>query len=304
MVDVTEASGIEFVHESGKYGDKLLPETMGSGVAVLDYNNDGHLDLLFVNACRWEWDPDNQQPSPCGLYEGDGNFHFTKVSQAGLEESFYGMGVAVGDYDNDGDSDLFVSAVGKNRLLRNDDARFVDVTDQAGVGGADNAWGTSCGFFDFDNDGLLDLFVCNYVDWSKDNDLTQNFTLDGETRAYGPPRAFAGSFSYLYRNQGNGQFEDVSESAGIQVRNETTSVPLVASKSLPTVAVPDAAENSTDTSTALVADSVTANTALVVVEAAPSTTVTSPIHRSGLTVVKLLTVGDHPGPKLLVTKQR
>lgn len=227
MVDVTEASGIAFVHESGKDGDKLLPETMGSGVAVLDYNNDGHLDLLFVNSCRWKWDEDNQRPSPCGLYQGDGNFHFTNVSpQAGLEESFYGMGVAVGDYDNDGDSDLFLSAVGKNRLLRNDDATFVDVTDQAGVGGDENTWGTSCGFLDFDNDGLLDLFVCNYVDWSKDNDLTQNFTLDGETRAYGPPKAFAGSFSYLYRNLGQGKFEDVSQSAGIQIRNDTTDVPL------------------------------------------------------------------------------
>ena len=227
LVNVTKASGIDFTHETGRAGDKLLPETMGSGTAVLDYNNDGHLDLLLVNSSRWPWDSENKQASPCKLYQGDGKFNFVDVStEAGLDLTLYGMGVAVGDYDNDGDSDVFLSAVGKNRLLRNDDGKFIDVTDAAGVGGDDEAWGTSCGFLDYDNDGLLDLFVCNYVAWSKDADLSQDFTLDGESRAYGPPRAFSGHFSYLYHNEGDQTFSDVSGTAGIQVRTDETEVPL------------------------------------------------------------------------------
>ncbi|MFK8112688.1 MAG: CRTAC1 family protein [Rubripirellula sp.] len=228
MAEVAEESGIDFVHESGRDGDRLLPETMGSGVAVLDFNGDDHLDLLFVNSSRWPWDPKAaDRKTPCKLFAGDGKFNFADVSkEAGLDFTMYGMGSAVGDFDNDGDSDVFISAVGTNKLLRNDGGKFVDITESAGVGGADDVWGTSCGFFDYDNDGLLDLFVCNYVSWSKEKDLSQNFTLDGESRAYGPPRAFSGSYSYLYHNDGEGKFTDVSESAGVQVRNDDTDVPL------------------------------------------------------------------------------
>src|SRR6056297_1169509 len=227
MTKVTAQSGVDFVHESGRAGEKLLPETMGSGVAVLDYNGDGNLDLFLVNSSRWSWDSSNQSPTPGRLYRGDGEFGFTDVtSEAGLDVTLYGMGVAVGDYDNDNDPDLFLSAVGGDRLFRNDGGQFSDVTTSAGVAGDDDAWGTSCGFFDYDNDGLLDLFVCNYVTWSREADLSQNFTLDGESRAYGPPRAFSGSYSYLYHNEGNGQFEEVSETAGIQMRNDDTNVPL------------------------------------------------------------------------------
>jgi hypothetical protein len=224
--DWTSRSGIDFQHETGRYGDKLLPETMGSGVAVFDYNNDGNQDLLFVNSSRWPWDK-KQRETPCKLYAGDGKFGFKDVSaEAGFDFTSYCMGVAVGDYDNDGDADVFLSAVGQNRLLRNDEGKFTDVTATASVAGEKEAWGTSCGFVDYDADGLLDLFVCNYVDWSKEADLSQNFTLDGETRAYGPPKAFSGSFSYLYHNEGGGKFSDVSKAAGIQVRNEDTNVPL------------------------------------------------------------------------------
>lgn len=226
LTPVTLDSGVDFAHETGRYGDKLLPETMGSGVAVLDYNGDGHLDLFFVNSCHWPWS-DEAKPTPCRLYRGNGQFQFEDVTtEAGVDITLYGMGTAVGDFDNDGDTDVFISAVGRNRLLRNDAGKFVDVTDEAGVGGSDTDWGTSCGFFDYDNDGLLDLFACNYVTWSKDVDLSQNFTLDGESRAYGPPRAFSGSFSYLYRNAGEGKFVDVSADAGIQIRNDDTDVPL------------------------------------------------------------------------------
>ena len=227
LVNVTEESGIDFVHESGREGEKLLPETMGSGVAVLDYDTDGHLDLLFVNSAPWPWSEMGKEPTSCRLYQGDGKLGFRDVSaEAGLNVSLYGMGVAVGDFDNDGDSDVFLSAVGNNRLLSNEGGKFTDVTANAGVAGSAEAWSTSCGFFDYDNDGLLDLFVCNYVTWNRDVDFSQNFTLDGQTRAYGPPRAFAGSFSYLYHNEGDGKFADVSETAGMQVRNDDTDGPL------------------------------------------------------------------------------
>ena len=226
LLDVTMQSGIDFIHHTGKRGEKLLPETMGSGLAVFDFNSDGDLDVLFVNSNDWPWSDDPEQ-STCRLYQGNGNFEFTDVTQqAGLDISLYGMGVAVGDVDNDGDVDVFLTAVGANRLLRNDNGKFVDITDAAAVAGDDQAWGTSACFFDYDNDGLLDLFVCNYVQWSKENDITQNFTLDGENRAYGPPKAFSGSFSYLYHNEGNGVFRDVSQEAGIQVQSENTDVPL------------------------------------------------------------------------------
>lgn len=226
LTDVTAQSGVSFVHHAGKEGDKLLPETMGGGVAVFDYNNDGNQDLLLVNSSDWPW-AKTPVPSTCRLYRGNGDFTFTDVTdESGLDIQLYGMGVAVGDYDNDGDRDVFLSAVGKNRLLRNDDGMFVDATEDAAVAGQDNAWSTSTAFFDYDNDGLLDLFVGNYVDWSKEKDASQKFTLDGQTRAYGPPKAFSGSFSYLYHNEGNGTFKDVSESAGIQIRNADTNVPL------------------------------------------------------------------------------
>lgn len=224
MVDVTAASGVDFEHYAGKQGEKLLPETMGSGVAVFDSDGDGNQDLLFVNSTDWPW-ADNASEHPCRLYRGDGDFHFTDVTdEAGFDSEIYGMGVAVGDYDNDGDRDVFLTAVGTNRMLRNDGGRFTDVTESSGVGGSDKAWSTSAGFLDYDNDGRLDLFVCNYVTWNRDLDLSQTFSIDGENRAYGPPDAFSGAFSYLYHNEGEGQFKDVSEQAGIQLRSEDTDV--------------------------------------------------------------------------------
>ncbi|WP_372896362.1 CRTAC1 family protein [Stieleria sp.] len=226
LVDVTQASGVDFKHYAGKQGEKLLPETMGSGVAVFDYDQDGNQDLLFINSTDWPW-TENASASPCRLYQGDGTFKFVDVSeQTGLDLSLYGMGAAVGDYDNDGDRDVFITAVGSNRLLRNDGGKFVDVTDQAGVSGAEDAWSTSAGFFDYDNDGRLDLFVCNYVTWSRDLDLSQTFSIDGENRSYGPPDAFSGAHSYLYHNEGDGVFKDVSQSAGIQMRSPETDVVL------------------------------------------------------------------------------
>ncbi len=229
LVNYTKDAGISFVHFNGAAGDKLLPETMGSGVAWIDYDNDNDQDLFFINSKPWPWSPPSSPPQDpkCVLYQNDGTGKFRDVSaETGMDLSIYGMGVAVGDFDNDGWCDLFISAVGVNRLLQNQQGKFVDVTETSGVAGAMDSWSTSCGFVDYDNDGRLDLMVCNYVDWSKEKDLSQSFSIDGEHRAYGPPRAFGGTFPYLYHNEGNGKFSDVTEAAGLQVRNRTTKVPL------------------------------------------------------------------------------
>ncbi len=230
--DITHDVGIDFVHVNGAVGDKLLPETMGGGVAFLDYDNDGDADLLFVNSCHWPDTPPTGEPDPimC-LYSNDGTGRFENATaSSGLDVTMYGMGAAVGDFDNDGWVDVFLSALGPNRLFHNDHGKFVDVTDDAGVAGDDAQWSTTSAFFDYDNDGLLDLFVCNYLAWSKEYDQSQGFSLLGGGRAYGRPQNFAGTFPYLYHNEGNGKFTDVSMQAGVQVTNPPRNVP--AGKSL------------------------------------------------------------------------
>ena len=232
FTDITADAGITFVHQSGSYGEKLLPETMGGGCAFFDYDGDGDPDLLFINSNYWpDRAPEGAPPPTMALYRNDGHGKFTDVTaEAGLAATFYGMGCAVGDYDNDGWVDLYISAVGSNHLYHNDHGKFRDVTDEAGVAGAASDWSTGCGFVDYDNDGDLDLFVCNYVKWSKEIDLAQDFRLVGVGRAYGPPVAFEGSYPLLFRNDGHGKFTDVSATAGIQVNNPNTGVP--AGKSL------------------------------------------------------------------------
>ena len=229
FTDITEEAGIRFVHENGAAGEKLLPETMGGGCAFFDFDDDGDQDLLFVNSKRWPWDKrEETEPAIMALYRNDGSGKFEDVTAgSGLDVSLYGMGAAVGDYDGDGQVDVFISAVGPNRLFRNQGGgKFEDVTAAAGVAGEPNAWGTSCGFFDYDNDGDLDLFVCNYIKWSREYDVAQNFQLTGGARAYGRPQNFEGAFPYLYRNDGEGKFTDVSAEAGVQVKNPDTGVPL------------------------------------------------------------------------------
>jgi hypothetical protein len=227
FTDITSSAGITFTHTSGATGDKLLPETMGGGVAFLDYNNDGHQDLLLVNSTHWPDAPAASSPPTHALYRNNGDGTFTNVTAgSGLDVSFYGMGAAVGDYDNDGHIDVFITAVGSNRLFRNVGGRFVDVTASAGVAGDPAAWSTSAAFIDFDHDGRLDLFVCNYVKWSRDIDFAVNYQLTGIGRAYGPPTNFVGAQSYLYRNNGNGTFTDISAAAGIHVVNPATGVPV------------------------------------------------------------------------------
>jgi hypothetical protein len=231
FVDMTREAEINFTHSNGAYGDKLLPETMGGGVAFLDYDNDGDQDLLLVNASLWPH-RNHAEPLPTmALYQNDGQGQFQDVTvQAQLDVSFYGMGVAVADYDGDGWTDVFFTVVGQNRLFRNHHGVFAEVTDRAGVAGGDEEWSTSAGFFDYDNDGDLDLFVTNYVRWSKEIDVALDYRLTGVGRAYGPPHNYEGTFPYLYRNNGDGTFTDVSTASGIQMRNSATGAP--AAKSL------------------------------------------------------------------------
>ena len=231
LTDISDQCGIGFTHFNGMDGEKLLPETMGGGIAIFDFDNDGDQDVLFVNSNQWIWSKTVVDPKPTlKLFANDGKAQFTDVTeQAGLAVSLYGMGPTVGDFDNDGWLDLFVTAVGKNMLFKNEQGKFVDVTATAGVAGTEAHWSTGATFFDYDNDGLLDLFVCNYVQWSRDTDLSQEFSLVGIGRAYGPPAFFKGTYPYLYHNDGNGKFTDVTEKAGMQVKNPATGVPMAKS---------------------------------------------------------------------------
>ncbi|MBM43651.1 MAG: RNA-binding protein [Phycisphaerae bacterium] len=229
FTDITLESGIEFVHESAAEGEKLLPETMGSGVAFFDSDRDGDQDLLLINAIPWEGS--DRVQAPMALLINDGTGHFTDVTAgSGLEEPMYGTGVAIGDVDADGLLDLYVTALGSNRLYRNlGENRFKDLTDSSGVASGPTDWSSSPAMFDYDGDGDLDLFVPNYVKWTRDLDISNNYTLNGTDRAYGPPKLYAGTQPELYRNDGTGRFEDVSEEAGIQVFNPYDGYPVAKS---------------------------------------------------------------------------
>ena len=212
LVDVTAAAGLSFHHNSGAYGGKLLPETMGSGCAFIDYDADGWQDILLVNGM--DWPGHKRQRSTLKLYRNNRNGTFTDVTrEAGLDVEMYGMGVAVGDFNNDGFPDLLVTCVGQNRLFRNTGKRsFVDITRTSGLDGR-MAFSTSALWFDFDRDGLLDLFVCNYVRWSPEHDVF--CSLDGKRKSYCTPEAYRGETCWLFRNRGNGTFEDVTAKSGI-----------------------------------------------------------------------------------------
>ncbi len=225
FTDVTESAGIHFVHQNGAYGERLLPETMGGGVAFLDYDGDGDQDLLLINSDRWPWRPAPPSRPISRLYRNLGGGKFEDVSStAGFDLTLYGMGAAVGDYDGDGHLDAYVTALGRNRMMRNVGGSFIDVTDAAGVAGEADAWSTGAAFFDYDRDGDLDLFVCNYVRWSPEIDREVDYRLTGVGRAYGPPTDFAGVDNYLFRNDGD-RFTDVSAESDIQVPNPATGLP-------------------------------------------------------------------------------
>jgi enediyne biosynthesis protein E4 len=228
FTDVTRASRVNFVHRNGAYGEKLLPETMGGGVAVIDVRGNGRADLIFVDSGSWK------QPGPIlHLYLNDGRGNFRDATAgSGLESvRLYGMGVAVGDYDNDGFDDIAVTGVGGVRLLRNlgGSGKFEDVTKRAGISASPEDWYTCAAFVDTDNDGRLDLFLCRYVRWSREIDRAIDFRMTGLGRAYGQPTSFEGTFPRLLRNQGKGKFTDVSEAAGMHVLNPATGKPVAKS---------------------------------------------------------------------------
>jgi len=212
FTDATAQAGIHFKHNSGAFGKKYLPETLGSGCAFLDYDNDGWQDILLVNSMNW---PGRAGPkSYPALYHNNQNGTFTDVTkEAGLAVEMYGLGCAVADYDNDGFDDVYITCLGPNHLFRNlGSGKFQDVTAKAGVG--DPGFSTSAIWFDYDKDGKLDLFVCNYVEWSIDKDLY--CTLDGKNKSYCTPESYKGQSSTLYHNKGDGRFENSTERAGLQ----------------------------------------------------------------------------------------
>jgi enediyne biosynthesis protein E4 len=209
LVDVTKSSGLAWRHEPCRSGRKYLPETYGGGGGFLDYDRDGDLDVLLINGAPL---PGYKGPIPRhGLFRNDGGKFSAVKDLAGIRSPEYGMGAAVADFDNDGWSDVYLTSVGRNRLFRNEAGRFVDVTDRAGVG--DPRWSVAAAWLDYDRDGRLDLFVANYVEWSPGGDLPCGG--DGR-KQYCPPYQYRGAPPTLYRNRGNGTFEDVSAAAGVR----------------------------------------------------------------------------------------
>jgi hypothetical protein len=233
FVDVTKEAGVTFTHFNSAEGEKYLPETMGSGVAILDFDGDGDADLFFVNSAPWPGQTSEHAGAPPiqALYRNEGNWKFTDVTKgSGLDVVLGGQGVTVGDHDNDGDPDLYVTAVGGGHLFRNDGGgKFTDVTEQTHTRAGDD-WLTSAAFFDLENDGDLDLFVCRYVMWSPEIDkgVTTQLTGDIAKVAYDPPTAFKGTLNVLLRNDG-GSFVDVSKEAGIEVRTPDLKEPMAKS---------------------------------------------------------------------------
>ncbi len=212
LTDVTAAAGIRFRHNTGAFGQKYLPETLGGGCAFLDYDADGWQDILLVNGA--DWPGHRRERSTLALYHNNRDGTFTDVTRrCGLDVDIYGMGVAVADYDNDGFPDIFVSCVGQSHLFRNNGrGGFVDVTGRSGLGKR-TGFSSSALWFDYDRDGLLDLFVCNYVKWTPQLDV--HCSMDGKTQSYCTPEAYRGSTCWLFRNRGDGTFEDVTARAGL-----------------------------------------------------------------------------------------
>src|SRR5437899_895168 len=210
--DITAQAGIQFLHNNAAFGKKYLPETMGPGVAFIDYDNDGWPDIFLINGTNWPGQPSKH--STPKLYRNNHDGTFTNVThKAGLDIELFGMGVAVGDYDNDGFDDLLVTALGQSHLFHNNgNGTFTDVTQKAGLLGP-KEFSTSAAWVDYDKDGKLDLVVANYVQWSIETDLY--CTLDGKSKSYCTPESYKGTSVRLWHNRGDGIFEDVTKKTGL-----------------------------------------------------------------------------------------
>ncbi|HKD37520.1 MAG TPA: VCBS repeat-containing protein, partial [Pirellulales bacterium] len=210
FTDVTAQAGIHFTHNSGRAGKKYLPETLGAGCAFFDADGDGWPDILLINSK--DWTPRGRK-STAALYRNNHNGTFTDITAgSGLDIEVYGMGVAIGDYDNDGRDDVYVTALDGDHLFHNEgNGKFRDVTKSSGIHNV--SFGTSAAWLDYDRDGKLDLFVANYVQWTPKLDLW--CSLDGATKSYCTPESYKGASSRLFHNLGNGRFEDVSEKSGV-----------------------------------------------------------------------------------------
>jgi len=210
FTDVTAQAGIHFTHNAGRTGKKYLPEAMGSGAAFFDADGDGWPDILLING--EDFTPRGRRTT-AALYRNNRNGTFTDVTAgSGLDIEIYGMGVAIGDYDNDGRDDVYITALDGDHLFHNEgNFKFRDVTKAAGIQNAN--FGASAAWVDYDRDGKLDLFVANYVQWTEKGDL--RCSLDGSTKSYCTPESYKGTRSRLYHNLGGGRFEDVAERAGV-----------------------------------------------------------------------------------------
>ncbi|MBT5738180.1 MAG: CRTAC1 family protein [Planctomycetes bacterium] len=225
FTDITMEAGIDFIHDSGARGEKLLPETMGSGAAFCDIDQDGDADLILASGRPWPWTGEEPAASTIRLWLNDGTGSFEEATeQWQLDTDCYATGIAVGDIDGDRDLDLFIAAVGSNRLLINDGSTFRRSGVGSAIEGAEDSWSSSAGFFDADNDDDLDLFICEYVQWSRKKDIEVDYRLTGVGRAYGPPTNFAGTHCRLLINDGDGNFTDVSGDAGLTVEDSGMAV--------------------------------------------------------------------------------
>jgi len=211
--DITASAGIHFTHNNGAFGKKWLPETMGPGCAFIDYDNDGWPDILLVNGTDWAGHAKGGATTP-KLYHNNHDGTFTDVTRkAGLGVSLFGLGAAIGDFDNDGLDDIFITAVGQSHLFHNNgNGTFTDVTKAAGLWGP-NEFSTSAAWVDYDRDGKLDLVIANYVQWSEQGDL--HCTLDGAHKSYCTPESYKGTSVRLWHNLGGGKFEDATQKAGL-----------------------------------------------------------------------------------------
>ena len=248
FTDITQRAGINFHHNNGAFGLKLFPESMGSGAAFFDYDGDGWPDLLLVNGRDWTSQEVKaylqgsgrqhqkqyrfaapKQPArrvtTCAIYRNNQDGTFTDVTRgSGLDIEMFGMGAAIGDYDNDGRDDIYLTAYGGNHLFHNQSsgqqARFIEVTQTAGVG--DGGLSTSAAWVDYDKDGNIDLFVGHYTDWTPQSDLYYSVFQDNRSKSYSGPVPYRGSPNRLYRNQGKGRFFDASARSGILVHNASS----------------------------------------------------------------------------------